>query len=110
MGMNYYAVQKKPTCKPPIHIGKSSYGWLFDFHDTEYWHTYPQVKAWLKEHTIGDNADYIILNEEDEPISYKDFIDLVDKKQKDPMNLDNPDNFTYARNIDGYRFTQGDFC
>lgn len=110
MGMNYYAVQKKPTCKRPIHIGKSSYGWLFDFHDTEYWHTYPQVKAWLKEHTIGDNADYIILNEEDEPISYKDFIDLVDKKQKDPMNLDNPDNFTYARNIDGYRFTQGDFC
>lgn len=33
MGTNYYAVKNRPTVCSPIHIGKSSSGWLFLFHE-----------------------------------------------------------------------------
>lgn len=33
MGTNYYAVKKKPTIAEPLHIGKSSCGWKFLFHE-----------------------------------------------------------------------------
>ena len=45
MGTNYYAVRKRPSLYDrTIHIGKSSVGWLFLFHDNERFHTYPQFK------------------------------------------------------------------
>ena len=118
MGTNYYVVKKKPTIEEPIHIGKSSFGWLFSFQtqNRDYgdipviWNTYPQVKEWLKKYTVGEDAPYVILDEYDEPVSYEEFVELVDRKQKDEKNLSNPDNFNYGtRNIDGYRFTDGDF-
>lgn len=118
MGTNYYVVKKKPTIEEPIHIGKSSYGWLFAFQTQNryygdipvIWNTYPQVKKWLKKYTVGENAPYVILNEYDKLVSYEEFIDLVDSKQKDEKNLSNPDNFNYhTKNINGYRFTDGDF-
>lgn len=34
---------------------------------------------------------------------------MVEAKQKDPFNLGNPDNFIYSKNVDGYRFSDGDF-
>ncbi len=34
----------------------------------------------------------------------QDFVDLVQGKQEDPFCRDNPDNFSHARNINGYRF------
>lgn len=109
MGTNYYAVKKKPTVTEPIHIGKSSCGWLFNFQDNEYWHTYPQVKQWLKENVVSEQGEYVILDEYDEIVTYDELIDLIDTKQNDPKNLANPDNFSYCRNIDGYRFSQGYF-
>ena len=110
MGMNYYAVKKKPTISGPIHIGKSSTGWRFLFHEIngidDDWnlqiHTFPQWKDWLEKHI---NKDYVLLNEEDEIVKLDYFLNLVESKQK----MDNPDNFTNAKNIDGYRFTDGDF-
>lgn len=54
MGCNYYAVLKKPTVREPIHIGKSSCGWLFHFQDNEYWHSYPEVKTWLQENVVSE--------------------------------------------------------
>lgn len=116
MGTNYYAVKSRPSVQVPIHIGKSSIGWLFNFQSqnekyTEppvVWNTYNQVKDWLKKYTV-DSKEYVIMNEYDEIVSYEDFINLVDEKQKDPKNLSNKDNFTYARNVDGYRFYDGDF-
>lgn len=117
MGTNYYAVSKKPTVSEPIHIGKSSMGWLFCFQEQritwgEYpieWHTYEQVKKWLKEHTTGKNATHVILDEYDNKVTFKEFFELVDIKQKDPHNLKNPDNFSYSKNVNGYRFSEGDF-
>ena len=51
------------------------------------------------------NDEYIILNEYDEEVSYKDFFDIVDEKQSE----DNPDNFKDCANINGYRFSYRDF-
>ena len=109
MGTNYYAVKKRPTVEEPIHIGKSSWGWLFCFQDNEYWHTYPQVKQWLRDNVKSKNGEYVILDEYDRELSFEEFVEIVDIKQKDERNLRNPDNFKYSKNIDGYRFSSGDF-
>lgn len=116
MGTNYYAVRGKPTIEKPIHIGKSSYGWLFHFQtqNLDYgdppvvWNTYNQVKDWLRKYTV-DSDDYVIITEYDEIIPFKDFIEMVDEKQGDEFNLNNPNNFRNCRNVDGYRFDDQEF-
>lgn len=111
MGTNYYAVKTRPTTARLTHIGKSSMGWLFLF-QTQYepyndppivWNTWNQIKEWLKANTL-DKKDYVIIDEYDEIISYHDFVKLVEEKQKDPDCRENPHNFEYCKNVDGYRF------
>ena len=108
MGTNYYAVKKKPSLyNRMIHIGKSSAGWLFLFHDCDEFHTYPQFKKWLEREVPNE---YVLCNEYNEEISKEELLDIIDTKQKDEHNLSNPENFEYgAKNIDGYRFNDGDF-
>lgn len=116
MGTNYYAVRNKASLEEPIHIGKSSMGWLFVFQEQNdtwrdtpvEWHTFNQVKEWLYKNTV-ESKKYVILDEYDRKISYKKFINLVEQKQKDKHCLLNPDNFNYSKNVDGYRFSSGDF-
>ena len=99
-----------------VHIGKSSAGWLFNFQhqDTEIdgvrikWHSYEDVMSFLKE-WVSQKKEFVIIDEYNRKISYTEFKDLVDTKQKDPHNLDNPDNFHYCDNVKGYRFSSGDF-
>lgn len=113
MGTNYYAVKNRPTVCAPYHIGKSSIGWRFLFHSVNEtwgdhpveWNTYEQVKAWLYKHTVEDK-DYVIMNEYDEIVSFEDLFQLIDRKQEDSHN---DDDFTYARNVNGYRFSDDDF-
>lgn len=117
MGTNYYLVKNGPTRSEPIHIGKSSCGWLFNFQDqdTEYhdiqitWHTYEQVKDTLKTYASKKSSPLVIIDEYNRLVSYKEFMDLVDSKQKDPFNLSNPDNFEYTKNVNGYRFSSTEF-
>ena len=112
MGTNYYAVKNAPTVYESewrIHIGKSSAGWLFCFHDCEHWHTYPQVKMWLHEKVIL-KKEYVLMNEYDEVVDVEDFVEMVQAKQNDPYCRNNSDNFKYCRNIDGYRFDDREFC
>ena len=117
MGTNYYAVKTKPSVAQPIHIGKSSCGWLFSFQSQNdhwneppvVWNTYKQVVEWLKKYTVEEKL-YVIINEYDEIISLEDFVDLVQRKQNDPLCKKNKDNFTYNRNVDGYRFSDEEFC
>lgn len=106
MGTNYYAVKKKPTIREPLHIGKSSIGWKFLFHEVNKYnsfdwdleiHTFEQWKEFLK-----NNNEIVILNEYDEEVSLIDFLDLVEKKQKEK-------NDEYSKNVNGYRFTDRDF-
>ena len=113
MGTNYYAVRKRPTTDSPIHIGKSSFGWKFGFQaQNETWHEPPvvwrsfdEVCEWLYKYTV-QSEEYVIIDEYDEIISYDDFIQLVEEKQK----TNNPDDFSYSRNVKGYRFTDDEFC
>ena len=118
MGTNYYLVKNGPTTQHPIHIGKSSIGWLFNFQAQNerwtdppiVWNTYNQVKDTLKRLTV-DSTGYVILNEYDEIVPFEEFFDLVDSKQEDDHCQRNPDNFNYnTRNVDGYRFTDDEFC
>ena len=106
MGTNYYAVKKKPTIREPLHIGKSSIGWKFLFHEVNKYnsfdwdleiHTFEQWKEFLK-----NNNEIVILNEYDEEVSVIEFLDLVEKKQKEK-------NDEYSKNVNGYRFTDRDF-
>ena len=112
MGTNYYAVKNKPTVFSPIHIGKSSMGWKFCFHKVcsfekhiteEPLNTFPQWKNFLEEQTA--NGNIVIMDEYDRVISLDDFLKMVEIKQK----VNNPDDFTYSDNIDGYRFESGEF-
>ena len=113
MGTNYYAVRNRPTTDDPIHIGKSSGGWKFCFQSQNekwseppvIWNTYDQVYEWLYKNTV-ENDDYVIMNEYDEIVSFDEFIRLVEDKQA----IDNPNDFLYARNVNGYRFSDGEFC
>ena len=89
------------------HIGKSSWGWLFNFQDQDEWHSYNQFKTYI---TDKDNMkDKVIINEYMEELTPKEMLKIIDDKQKDERNLSNPDNFHYCRNVDGYRFSSGDF-
>ena len=38
MGTNYYVVRDRPSQMEPVHIGKSSIGWLFGFQDQDLLH------------------------------------------------------------------------
>lgn len=115
MGTNYYAVRNRPSIEEPIHIGKSSIGWMFNFQTQNnpyndppvVWNTFDQVRLWLKTHT-GPDKEYVIMNEYDEVVNLDWFLDLVEKKQR--IESKNPDNFKYSRNVDGYRFSDGEFC
>ena len=111
MGTNYYAIMAKPTIKKPIHIGKYSCGWrfLFEAHNDTWdeppvvWNTYNQVMKWLHENV--EKGDFLIHDEYDHFISLKDFTKMVEEAQSN----DNPENFEYCRNVDGYRFADGEF-
>ena len=118
MGTNYYLVKNKPTVREPVHIGKSSAGWMFhfqsqnnqwDYSEPIVWNTWNQVKETLKRLTV-DSDQFVILDECDDVISFDDFCKLVEDKQQDEFDRDNPDNFSNARNIDGYRFSDEWFC
>ena len=116
MGTNYYVVPNRPSIAEPIHIGKSSMGWMFLFQDANepyrdvpiVWHSYDEVKDWLHKHAYSNADDYVIINEYDEIVPFHDFIDMIEHKQE--QFKDNPDNFTHCRNVNGYRFEDREFC
>lgn len=103
MGTNYYAVMKKPSLyKKNIHIGKSSAGWKFNFRGYQDELNIKSLEDWKE---FLKNKDLVILNEYDDEISYNDFFELVEYKQKE----NNPDNFKHNVNVNGYRFTFNEF-
>lgn len=112
MGTNYYAVRNRPSVEEPIHIGKCSAGWKFNFerhNDTcreppVVWNTYNQVKNWLYENTVR-SEEYVIMDEYDRIVPYSDLIDMIQAKQEE----ESEDNFVYSTNVDGYRFSDGPF-
>ena len=112
MGTNYYLVRKEPTLIEPLHIGKRSGGWKFLFHDVSYWdtdwnvelHTYQDWISYLEKAIVEDD-EAVILNEYEERVYFREFIDIVQNAQRE----NNPNDFINAKNVDGYRFMDGDF-
>lgn len=110
MGTNYYTVPKKPTLYPHhLHIGKSSAGWKFLFQGYQNYEL--EYNKYVNINSVNDWARYLkeenllIFGEYDQEISYDDFFELVEDKQKE----ENPDNFSNCANIEGYRFSYTDF-
>lgn len=116
MGTNYYAVRNRASVEEPIHIGKSSAGWFFNFQAQNetwreppvVWNTIEQVEEWLRKYTV-ETREYVIIDEYDRIWTYDEFFEMVMNKQNDPFNQKNPDNFAYSRNVNGYRFSDGYF-
>lgn len=103
MGTNYYAVKKKPRIVKiydEIHLGKSSVGWKFVFQEQEQYHNFEEFKDF-----ILNNNEWIIKDEYGKEISPNDLLKLIKTKQKE----NNPDDFTWAKNVGGYRFSDKDF-
>lgn len=47
------------------------------------------------------------MNEYDEIVPFESLFELIDCKQE--RDKDNPENFNYVQNVNGYRFDYGDF-
>ena len=115
MGTNYYT--KTNTCAhcghtpEPIHLGKSSAGWQFSFqyNGGKYYKNVAEMKEWLK--------DKAILDEYGNSINNKEFWAMVDRKQNEAGNKNHAlemiksKDSSYNENvIDGYSFTDAQFC
>jgi len=109
MGTNYYIEKDKcVTCghsEQAIHLGKSSGGWKFSFqyNGGNYYHNIKEMKLFT--------ADKVITNEYGEIISDKAFWEMVDLKQVS-KNLSHAEEYRSdsERVIDGYSFSDGEFC
>ena len=112
MGTNYYVVPNRPSIES-YHLGKSSAGWKFCFQTQDMpwcdppivWRSYAEVEAWLKKY-VGETKEFVIMDEYDAIVNLDYFFNLVAKKQQE----NNPEDFRYNENVDGYRFCEGDFC
>lgn len=109
MGTNYYLVKNRPSINGGLHIGKASYGWRFLFHKPSIWdvdkplNTYEQWRDYLTETT--ESGTHVIMNEYDEIVSLKKFINIVERDQSNNSH----DMFEYCENVNGYRFASGEF-
>lgn len=110
MGTNYYLVKNRPSIDNGLHIGKSSAGWRFLFHKPSIWdtdkplNTFEQWRDYLKETTV-DKKTHVIMNEYDEIVPYEKLMELIKNKQKENKS----DMFQYCENVNGYRFSDGEF-
>lgn len=68
------------------------------------------LKNGYKKNVAKENSGLTIINEDNEIITYEQLIQLIDSKQVDPFNYENPDNFLYCDNVGGYIFSNDDFC
>lgn len=99
MGTNYYLRYNYcPCCGHPrseLHLGKASHGWRFIFNKTNEIQNFEDFKNFIERGTIYDEYDRIV--------SYTELIELINYKQKEKIDID-------CELIDGYVFSDSDFC
>jgi len=110
VGTNYYI--KKEVCEKcgrsdgDIHLGKSSFGWQFSFqyNGGQFYKNVKEMKVWTK--------DKDIFNEYGEKVSYEEFWEMVKSKQKKKFcnHAEMYKNQGNQHVIDGYSFSDGEFC
>ncbi len=119
MGCNFYAIPKVTEAKAErikwllfngkleiadrelprrIHIGKSSFGWRFLFNHND-WQYYGKTKASIKRFT----KRCVLIDEYNNPVTHKDFWELIDSKQKQSSFL--AENTIYYEMHDGFEFS-----
>lgn len=105
MGTNYYLRTDFCVCcghpKTEIHLGKSSGGWKFLFHKHKFAKNVEEMKDLTK---TG-----VIYNEYDDLVSYIEFWDMVETKQKEPFRNKEEYRIMGLENIDGYEFVECEF-
>lgn len=77
------------------------FGWKFCFHEQDEYHDFEQFKQFLN----NSSNEYIIKNEYDEVVTTEELLQIIERCQHN----NNPDNFKYDKNINGYRFSDKDF-
>ena len=105
MGTNYYAISNKPTVHDyKIHIGKANWKSKFLLHYCDEFKSMNELKDFFDEHVR--NGEYVIMDEYENVIPPDDMLDYIDSKQgsKNPINFADGE-----RDIDGYRFVEGEF-
>ena len=110
MGTNYYV--KTDRCKScghkeeGVHLGKSSIGWIFSFqlNGGIFYKNIEEMKQWL----IGKEIE----DEYDKTISHTEFWEMVEAKQLQESNKShaNQTDCRHSTEIDGYSFTDCEFC
>lgn len=106
MGTNYYARQnecEKCGQYTELHIGKSSWGWLFlfQYNGGEHYKNIEEMKRWLKGKSIYD--------EYGEKETHKEFWEMVEAKQNDPKNVENTRIMGIERHGKDYGFCVGSY-
>lgn len=106
MGTNYYIkINNCTKCgrHEEIHLGKSSIGWQFTFRaNYDLYKDVPEMREYLK--------DKEIKNEYGEGVSYKEFWEMVDSKQKkEHRNHAKLYPSHTEQVIDGYSFSDVEF-
>lgn len=103
MGTNYYVKRNIPAdltsyCKTfnnnwdnlitdieriqneEIHLGKSSAGWRFLFHETEFYRNFPEFKEFINSIGVSKRfKDYHIEDEYGDRVNSKELLDLIEK-------------------------------
>ena len=105
MGTNYFAISNKPKVwDRKIHIGKSSSGWKFLLHYCDFFKSIDELKKFFDEYVR--TGEYVIMDEYENIISPDDLLNYIESKQ----DTENNENFAYGvMNINGYRFSEGEF-
>ena len=102
--LNDYLTLALEDCK---HIGHSAAGCLFLFRYQPEWKNYKEVKDYLL--TKLQENEEVIIDEYWEEKDPSKLIESIENKQEDKICKNNPDNFLYNDNVDGYRFSNSDF-
>ena len=104
MGTNYFAISNKPQVhNNKIHIGKASYGWKFLLHYCDEFKSMDELNTFFDEHVR--NGEYVIMDEYENVIPPDEMLEYIESKQ----DTHNVDNFKHVMNINGYRFSEGEF-
>ena len=110
MSTTYYLIHNLcPICKRSnaIRLGKSSAGWKFalQLNGEKYYTNWKEMKKWLKQETVDNHLHRgsVIKNEYGKVISCKEFIKIVEGKQK--LRHDKE----FALLIDGFEFFNSNF-
>ncbi|MBQ0014670.1 MAG: hypothetical protein KBS82_05030 [Oscillospiraceae bacterium] len=113
MGTNYYLVKDSATVRPPLHIGKASFGWKFIFrlyedlelegYEEEYFNSITNIEEWKSFLEYKTNGNYQIMTEHDKQVSFDDFWNMVEEKQKEKCDDE------YIIHLCGYDFRNAEF-